>query len=61
MPFETSFFGKEASGIHNASSQNIMKRGADSCKDFNARVVLYDGVDVFQVNGEHTATECNVR
>ena len=37
---QPSFIGKEASGIHDASSQNVMKCDADTCKDLHARVVL---------------------
>ena len=53
--------GKEASGIHNASSHSVLKCDADTCKDLHARVVLYDGVAILQKIGEHTVKECNVR
>ena len=61
MLLQPSFMDKEASGIHNASSQSIMKCDADTCKDLHARVVLYGGVAVFPQIGERTAKECNVR
>ena len=61
MLLQPSFIGKEASGIHNASSQSIMKCDACTCKDLQARVVLYARVAIFQGIGEHTAKECNVR
>ena len=48
MLLQPSFIGKETSGIHNASSKNIMKCDADTCKDLHARVMLYDGVAIFQ-------------
>ena len=61
MLLQPSFIDKEASGIHNASSQIIMKCDADTCKDLRDSGVLYDAVAVFQGIGEHTAKACNVR
>ena len=61
MLLQPGFIGKEASGIHNASSQSMLKCDADTCNDLQARVVLYDAVAIFQGIGEHTAKECNVR
>ena len=61
MLLQPSVIGTEASGIHDASSQSIIKCDADTCKDLHARDVLYDGVAIFGGIGEHTAKECSVR
>ena len=53
MLLQPSFTDREASGIHNASSQSIMKCDADTCKDLHVEVVLYDGVTILQGIGEH--------
>ena len=61
MLLRPSLLWRRSQRTHNASFQSIMKCDAETCRDFHARVVLYDGVAIFQGMGEHTAKESYVR
>ena len=50
--FQPSFIGKEASGIHDATSETIIKCEVDIRKDFYSNVVLSVGTTMFAGIGE---------
>ena len=50
--FQPSFIGKEASGIHDATSETIIKCEVDIRKDFYSNVVLSGGTTMFAGIGE---------
>jgi len=55
--FQSSFIGKEASGIHDTTFQSIMKCDVDIRKDLFANVVLSGGTTMFQGIGERLTKE----
>ena len=57
MLFQPSFIGKEGSGIHDATSQSIIKRDVDIRKDLYSNVVLSGGTTMFAGIGERMTQE----
>jgi len=55
--FQPSLFGKEASGIHDATFQSIMKCDVDVRKDLYSNVVLSGGTTMFSGIRERMAKE----
>jgi len=55
--FQPNFVGKEASGIHDATFQSIMKCAVDVRKDLFANVVLSGGTTMFEGIAERMAKE----
>jgi len=55
--FQPSFIGKEASGIHDCTSQTIMKCDVDIRKDLYGNIVLSGGTTMFPGIGERMTKE----
>merc|ERR1719414_1151906 len=55
--FQSSFVGKEASGVHDTTFQSIMKCDVDIRKDLYANIVLSGGTTMFQGIGERMQKE----